>query len=86
MGWIAGRFAQVEPRRHARGLVLGLMSDLPGKNCWTIAGHVGHAAPGCLQNLLACAVWDADGSAMTRGATWLTTWATRMRFSWWMRR
>jgi hypothetical protein len=66
MGRVAGRFARVEPRRHARGLVLGLMSGLPGKNCWTIAGHVG---PGGLQHLLARAVRDADGSAMTCGAT-----------------
>jgi SRSO17 transposase len=60
MGRIAGRFARVEPRRHARDLVLGLMSDLPGKNCWTIAEHAGHPAPGGLQHLLARAVWDAD--------------------------
>jgi SRSO17 transposase len=61
MGRIAGRFGRVEPRRHARDLVAGLMSDLPGKNCWTIAEHAGHAAPGRLQHLLARAVWDADG-------------------------
>jgi hypothetical protein len=52
MGRIAGRFGRVEPRRHARDLVLGLMSDLPGKNCWTIAEHAGHATPGGLQHLL----------------------------------
>ena len=61
MGRIAGRFARVEPRRHARDLVLGLVSDLPGKNCWTIAEHAGHATPGGLQHLLARAAWDADG-------------------------
>jgi SRSO17 transposase len=61
MGRIAGRFGRVEPRRHARDLVAGLMSDLPGKNCWTIAEHAGHPAPGRLQHLLARAVWDADG-------------------------
>lgn len=61
MGRVAGRFTRVEPRRHARDLVLGLMSDLPGKNCWTIAEHAGHATPAGLQHLLARAVWDADG-------------------------
>ena len=61
MGRIAGRFTRVEPRRHARDLVLGLLSDLPGKNCWTIAEHAGHAGPGRLQHLLARATWDADG-------------------------
>lgn len=29
MGYIAGRFARVEPRRRAGELVLGLLSDLP---------------------------------------------------------
>lgn len=61
MGRIAGRFARVEPRRRVRDLVLGLMSDdLPRKNCWTIAEHVGHASPGGLQHLLDRAKWDAD--------------------------
>ena len=61
MGRIGGRFARVEPRRRARDLVLGLMSDLPGKNCWTIAEYAGHATPDGLQHLLARAAWDADG-------------------------
>lgn len=43
---IAGRFARVEPRRRIRGLVLGLLSDLPRKNCWTIAEHIGDTTPG----------------------------------------
>lgn len=34
MGRIAGRFARVEPRRRAARLVLGLLADLPRKNCW----------------------------------------------------
>ncbi|WP_436843382.1 IS701 family transposase [Streptomyces narbonensis] len=35
MSRIAGRFTRVESRRRARELVLGLLSDLPRKNCWT---------------------------------------------------
>ncbi|MFF9489813.1 IS701 family transposase, partial [Streptomyces sp. NPDC014676] len=35
MGRVAGRFARVEPRLRAGRLVLGLLSDLPRKNCWT---------------------------------------------------
>ncbi|WP_432762333.1 hypothetical protein OG345_00050 [Streptomyces sp. NBC_01220] len=35
MGWIEGRFAWVEPRRRVRKLVLGMLADLPRKNCWT---------------------------------------------------
>ncbi len=37
------------------------MSDLPRKNCWTIAEHAGHATPDGLQHLLARASWDDDG-------------------------
>lgn len=40
--------------------MLGLVSQLPRKNCWTIAEHVGDATPDGLQHLLARAVWDAD--------------------------
>ncbi|MFG2030442.1 IS701 family transposase [Streptomyces sp. NPDC048825] len=57
---IAGRFARVEPRRRARQLVLGLLADLPRKNCWTIAEHAGDATPDGLQHLLGRAKWDAD--------------------------
>jgi SRSO17 transposase len=60
MGRIAGRFARVEPRRRVRQLVLGLLADLPRKNCWTIAEHVGNATPDGLQHLLGRAKWDAD--------------------------
>jgi hypothetical protein len=31
----------VEPRRRARAFVLGLLAELPRKNCWTIAEHLG---------------------------------------------
>ncbi|TJZ57153.1 hypothetical protein FCH28_06770 [Streptomyces piniterrae] len=34
---IAGRFARYEPRLRAGRLVLDLLSDLPRKDCWTIA-------------------------------------------------
>jgi SRSO17 transposase len=60
LGRVAGRFARVEPRRHARALVLGLLADLPRKNCWTIAEHAGQATPDGLQHLLSGAVWDHD--------------------------
>jgi hypothetical protein len=45
LGRVAGRFGRVEPRRRARALVLGLLSDLPRKNCWTLAEHAGDATP-----------------------------------------
>ncbi len=61
MGRIAGRFARVEPRRRTRAFVLGLLSGLRRKNCWTIAEQAGDAAPDGMQHLLAAARWDADG-------------------------
>ena len=60
MGRIAGRFARYEPRLRAGRLVLGLLSDLPRKNCWTIAEWAGEASPHGMQHLLCRAVWDAD--------------------------
>lgn len=61
MGRICCRFGRVEPRRRAEDLVRGLASDLPIKNCWTLAEHVGAATPDGLQHLLRKAVWDHDG-------------------------
>ena len=60
MGRIAGRFARVEPRRRARAFVLGLLSGLRRKNCWTIAELAGDLSPDGMQHLLAGARWDAD--------------------------
>jgi SRSO17 transposase len=60
MGRIAGRFARVEPRRRARSFVLGLLSGLRRKNCWTIAEQAGDTGPDGMQHLLAAARWDAD--------------------------
>src|SRR2546430_1263200 len=57
---IAGRFARVEPRGRARAFVLGLLSGLRRKNCWTIAEQAGDATPDGMQHLLAAARWDAD--------------------------
>jgi SRSO17 transposase len=58
---MAGRFARFETRRRARGFLLGLLSDLPRKNCWTIAEHAGDTDPHGMQHLLNRAVWDTDG-------------------------
>lgn len=55
------RFSRVEPRRRARAFVLGLLAELPRKNCWTIAGHAGDRTPDGMQHLLSRARWDAGG-------------------------
>jgi len=59
---MAGRFARVETGRRARGFLLGLLADLPRKNCWTIAEHAGDRDPHGMQHLLARASWDTDGA------------------------
>jgi SRSO17 transposase len=60
LGWVGGRFGRVEPRWRARAFVVGLLADLPRKNCWTIAEHAGDASPDGMQHLLGRAVWDHD--------------------------
>lgn len=54
-GW-AGRASTT-----GSGVCPGLLADLPRKNCWTIADHVGDATPEGMQHLLGRAVWDIDG-------------------------
>ena len=62
LGELHGRlsrcFARVEPLQQARKYVTGLMSDLPRKNCWTLAEHAGDRTPDRMQRLLNDAVWD----------------------------
>lgn len=60
MAQVAGRFSRVESRRRARAFVLGLLAELPRKNCWTIAEHAGDTSPAGMQHLLSRASWDAD--------------------------
>jgi SRSO17 transposase len=51
-------FARVEPFAQAGKYVRGLMSDLPRKNCWTLAEYAGDATPDRMQRLLERASWD----------------------------
>jgi SRSO17 transposase len=60
MDRIRPRFARYEPARHAAGLMLGLMSNLERKNCWTIAEQRGDVTPHGLQHMLSRASWDED--------------------------
>jgi hypothetical protein len=53
LGRVAGRFGRVEPRQRARAFLLGLLAELPRKNCWTIAEHAGDPSPDGMQHLLA---------------------------------
>jgi SRSO17 transposase len=57
---IESRFSRYEPLRHAGALMLGMLSGLERRNCWTIAEQRGDLTPDGLQHLLARAKWDAD--------------------------
>jgi hypothetical protein len=57
---IAPRFKRYEPLRHASRLMLGMLSSLERKNCWTIGEYCGDVSPDGLQHLLTGASWDAD--------------------------
>ena len=57
---VGSRFRRVEPRRRARAFVLGLLAELPRKNCWTIAEQAGDARrTGC------STCWRGPGGTLT---------------------
>jgi SRSO17 transposase len=60
-GRIGARFARVETRRTAGRMLEAMMSELPTKNCWTMAEYAGDQSPDAMQHLLAGAVIDDDG-------------------------
>jgi hypothetical protein len=70
MGRLAGCFARAGPRRQARKCVAGLISDLPRKNCWMLAGQAGDQTPDWMRRLLGRVAWDA-ADAMCRASDFL---------------
>jgi SRSO17 transposase len=52
-------FARVEPWLQAGKYAAALMSQIPRRNGWTIAGHAGDRTPDKTQRLLNRAIWDA---------------------------
>ena len=58
MGRLGVHFTRVEPFAQAGKYVRGLLSDLPRKNCWTLAEYAGDATPDRMQRLLERASWD----------------------------
>jgi SRSO17 transposase len=58
---VGARFTRVETRRTAAKMLAGMVSELPAKNCWTLAEHAGDRSPDAMQHLLASAVLDEDG-------------------------
>jgi SRSO17 transposase len=57
---VAGRFGRVEPRRRARGYLLGLLAPVERKNSWQLAEAAGESSPEGMQRLLNFYAWDAD--------------------------
>lgn len=60
MDRISSQFTRYEAARNAGAFILGALSALDSKNCWTMAELSGHQSPDKLQHLLSRAKWDAD--------------------------
>lgn len=65
VGRLGVHFARFEPLAQAGKYVRGLMSDLPRKNCWTLAEYAGDATPDRMQRLLERASWDTTAAMGT---------------------
>src|SRR3954467_15666198 len=65
MGRLGVQFRRVQPLAQAGKYLRGLPSDLPGKNCWTLAENAGHATPDRMQRLLERACWDSAAATGT---------------------
>ncbi len=57
-GLLAAHFTRREPVQQAGKYIDALMSDLPDKNCWSLAQHAGDTAPDKMQRLLERAAWS----------------------------
>jgi SRSO17 transposase len=64
-GLLAAHFTRREPVQQAGKYIDGLMSDLPHKNCWSLAQHAGDASPDKMQRLLERAAWDQPAAMRT---------------------
>ena len=73
LGRVAARFPRIEPRRRVREFVLGLLADLPRKNCWAIPSTPGRPAP-MARSLCSVARCGAPTGCVMICAT--TSWST----------
>ena len=64
-GRLAAHFTRREPVQQAGKYIDGLMSDLPDKNCWSLAQHAGDASPDKMQRLLERAAWNQPAAMRT---------------------
>src|SRR5258708_24222075 len=65
LGLLAAHFTRWEPVQQAGKYIDGLMSDLPDKNCWSLAKYAGDASPDKMQRLLERAAWDQQAAMRT---------------------
>jgi SRSO17 transposase len=65
MGLLRSCFARTQTWLQAGKYVSALVSDVPSRNGWSVAEHVGDRSPGAAQRLLSRASWD-DAAAMSR--------------------
>ncbi|MEV0312288.1 hypothetical protein AB0H91_32170 [Nonomuraea fuscirosea] len=73
-------FTRPEPRYAFADLVRALLADVPRKNSWQLADHIGHATAYRFEHLLDRAKWDADALRNEiRSYAWLT-WAATTPF------
>ena len=80
------RFSRAEPRRRARAFVLGLLAELPRKNCWRSPGMPG---TGLRTGCSTCCPGPGGtpaGSATTCAVTSWSSWVIPARCWWRMRR
>src|ERR1039457_1554016 len=64
-GLLAAHFTRREPVQQAGKYIDALASDLPDKNCWSLAQYAGDAAPDKMQRLLERAVWNQPAAMRT---------------------
>ena len=64
-GLLAAQFTRWEPVQQAGKYIDGLMSELPDKNCWSLAQLAGDASAGKMQRLLERAAWDQNAAMRT---------------------
>lgn len=64
-GLLAAHFTRREPVQQAGKYIDALMSDLPDKNCWSLAQYAGDASPDKMQRLLERAAWNQAAAMRT---------------------
>jgi SRSO17 transposase len=62
LGRLLSCFARVQTWQHAGRYLSALISEIPERNGWSIAEHVGDRTPDRTQRLLNRAVWDTCGA------------------------